>query len=97
MVATIWPAETEPPTSTWTSSATTPAQGAVTAVSIFMALTTISVSPAATTAPGWVVSSTTAPAIGHSTPASPSRTSSEGPAISAWMIDERPPLRAAAC
>ena len=52
MVATIWPAATAPPTSTGASSATTPAQGAVTAVSIFMALTTSRVSPAATVAPG---------------------------------------------
>ena len=52
MAATIWPAATASPTASGASSATTPAQGAVTAVSIFMALTTISVSPAFTASPG---------------------------------------------
>ena len=52
-------------------SVTTPAHGAVIAVSIFIALMTISVSPTSTVAPASTGSSTTAPAIGVSTPSSP--------------------------
>jgi len=77
MVATIWPAATLAPILVGSMAPTTPAQGAVTAVSIFMALTTIKVSPAATVAPGATLISMTAPGMGHSTPSSPSGTKSE--------------------
>ena len=95
MVATIWPTATLAPTSRGSIALTTPAQGAVTAVSIFMALTTISVSPAATVAPGSTLTSMMAPGMGHSTPSSPSGTASETLAAMAGAI--LPPPNAAAC
>ncbi len=67
MSARISPAATASPSLTVANVSTTPEQGALTTVSIFMALTTSSVSPALTSAPWCAAISTTVPAMGHST------------------------------
>ena len=69
ITATTCPASTSSPgAEVGTCIVTMPAHGAVTTVSIFIAVTTSSVSPAAPTAPSRHSTSTTVPAIGHSTP-----------------------------
>ena len=75
ITATTWLGDTVAPTSA-ASAVTTPAHGAVTEVSIFMALITISVSPAETVVPTTTEASRIVPPIGASIPSSPSPTGS---------------------
>ena len=80
MTARICPPSTVSPTASGASVSTTPAQGAVTAVSIFMALTTISRSPAFTWPPSRTLMSTTEPASGFRRPRARPAPAADGPA-----------------
>ena len=79
ITARICPPSTVSPTASAASAVTTPAQGAWTDVSIFMALTTNSRSPAFTAAPSRALTSTTEPACGLSMASCPVGTGSGRP------------------
>ncbi len=68
ITATTWPAPRMSPGARSCTAVTTPAQGAVIRVSIFMAVTTATVSPACTASPTDARTSITELAMGHSTP-----------------------------
>ena len=95
ITARIWLPATVSPTASSASAVMTPEQGAVTDVSIFIALTTNSGSPALISLPSWTLMSTTEPACGLSTASWPVGTGSGrgGAALAA----PRPRPKAATC